>query len=403
LTDHYMRCAIDSDENEKFYPFCTALSGPDVRPWTEILVRAFGNDQDLFGFIMLGAYQDSRPESPGGKPSVKLGLKDLFVFLVYMAMAMPIPQLIHYMTGPFGWPKWWGSAPAPSNIWGWQYMEMNSYASDHRWYLMMILKARIFLGIAKNLHIPAWAQCLIATVPCCLPSSIFETEGGVTYMFDICEYGSVSTYVQYWFSWLFRNFGDGCAMYYRWVQWYGTFYVWCFHYLRLVVMKLGKVLPKGRTWAAASLALSMYIGVLMAMFHYPNNVLETGSGVQWAPLEVGIDILQPSLFALGMTYLPLNLSWWGNTTLGCYVFHFYFRDSVAQLTTKLGVALTWDSSGLIFLFCILAMSLSFTSVVGPLGHYVLLSPTLLGQRVQKMRAAHRSLQQQQQQQPRPQQ
>ena len=57
------------------------------------------------GFIMLGAYQDSRPATPGGPPSVKFGMKDwtpcsghvqcsflgfcqdFFVFIVYMAMA----------------------------------------------------------------------------------------------------------------------------------------------------------------------------------------------------------------------------------------------------------------------------------------------------------------------------
>merc|ERR1712127_940126 len=101
--------------------------------------------------------------------------------------------------------------------------------------------------------------------------------------------------------------------------------------------------------------------------------------MRYAPLEFACDFLQPSLVVLGMTALPLNLSWWGNTTLGCYVFHFYFRDSVAKWFTQLGVALAWDSSGLILLLCVLAASLCFTSVIGPIGHYVLLSPTLLFQ------------------------
>ena len=44
LTDHDMRC------------YSNAVI------WTEMLLRSFGNDLDLFGFILLGAYQDARPE-----------------------------------------------------------------------------------------------------------------------------------------------------------------------------------------------------------------------------------------------------------------------------------------------------------------------------------------------------
>ena len=36
------------------------------------LVSLDGNDQDLFGFIWLGAYQGARPEKEGAKPRVKL-------------------------------------------------------------------------------------------------------------------------------------------------------------------------------------------------------------------------------------------------------------------------------------------------------------------------------------------
>ncbi len=58
------------------------------------------------------------------------------------------------------------------------------------------------------------------------------------------------------------------------------------------------------------------IGIIMAMFHYPNVSLETGKLTAWAPLEVAVDMMQPSLFAFAMAYFPFDLSWWGNTTLG---------------------------------------------------------------------------------------
>merc|ERR1719321_898967 len=90
LLDHWNRCALDTDVNGNFLPCCTALAKSSVHPWTEILIRSFGNDQDMFGFIMLGAYQDSRPAKVGGKPKVKFGSKDLLIFAVYLAMAIPI-------------------------------------------------------------------------------------------------------------------------------------------------------------------------------------------------------------------------------------------------------------------------------------------------------------------------
>ncbi|CAE7030861.1 unnamed protein product [Symbiodinium sp. CCMP2592] len=307
LTDHYMRCAIDMDSDNQYYPFCTTLARTAVKPWSEILVRSLGNDQDLFGFIMLGAYQDSRPATPGGPPSVKFGMKDFFVFIVYMAMALPLPQILHFIFREYAWPIDWGGGMEPTNEWGWSYMQVNSYTSDHRWYLGMVFCVRVFCQIPQ-LKVPADgpSPSTSAKVPCNPECSILKAN-----------------YIQ------------------------------------------------------------------IPGFHYPNNVLEKGTGMArasaarrrggaWAWLEIGVDILQPTLFVwtsqspdslppgitafqessrLGMTYVPFDLAWrvfpvgvegllwllvvtmgvfalheifrWGNTTLGAYVFHFYFRDHAA--------------------------------------------------------------------------
>ncbi|CAK9061774.1 Tyrocidine synthase 2 (Tyrocidine synthase II) [Includes: ATP-dependent proline adenylase (ProA) (Proline activase) [Durusdinium trenchii] len=386
LTDHYMRCAIDSYSeggSTYYWSFCTALARTSVKPWTEIIVRSLGNDQDLFGFIMLGAYQDSRPVC-GGKAKVNFGMKDVFVLLVYMAMALPIPQILHFIFRDIAWPLTWGGYPTPTNEWGWSYMQVNSYTSDHRWYLGMVFAARAYLAICERLEVPGWLQGILATIPCVLPDDSFEGRQTRPFTFDVCNNTNAQVYVMWTFSWFFRNFGTGCPMYMRWVSWYLAFYVWCYHYLRPVVSVLSKRLPKGRTWAAASLGASMMIGVLMGLFHYPNNVLEKGTGMEWVWLELSVDIIQPSLFVLGMTYLPLDLSWWGNTTLGAYVFHFYFRDHVAKWTWAISDSLTWDPTGLLTVLAIFLLCLFFTTFLGPLGHYILLSPALLYARVHRI-------------------
>lgn len=383
LTDHYMRCAIDMDSDNQYYPFCTTLARTAVKPWSEILVRSLGNDQDLFGFIMLGAYQDSRPATPGGPPSVKFGMKDFFVFIVYMAMALPLPQILHFIFREYAWPIDWGGME-PTNEWGWSYMQVNSYTSDHRWYLGMVFCARLYLEICERIQVPGWLQGILATIPCILPDSAVEGPGRRPFTFNICQSENAQTYVMWTFSWIFRNFGTGCPMYMRWVSWYLAFYVWSFHYLRPAVALLSKRLPKGPTWSAAALGSSMFIGVMMAVFHYPNNVLEKGTGMAWAWLEIGVDILQPTLFVLGMTYVPFDLAWWGNTTLGAYVFHFYFRDHVAVLTMSICDGLAWDQTGLLVVAVILLLCLVFTTFLGPVGHYILLSPTLLYSRIHRI-------------------
>lgn len=400
LTDHYSRCLTDSDADGEYYRFCTVWARRSILPWTEILIRSFGNDQDLFGFIMLGTYQDSRPDTPGGRPTVKLGAKDFFVFLLYMFTALPFPQILSFLTGGLAWPLFWNGNPAPTDMWSWNYMRVNSIASDHRWYLGMVLAARVYMQICEVLKVPAWVQGVIITIPNFISASSRSRASA----FDVCvpasaiapghadKWASDYKVTKWVFAYIFRDFGadaGGCPIFLAWDHWYLTFYVWCFHYLRSVVEVATKHLPKGPTWAAAATGVSMTLGVAMALFHYPNEVLESGTGSQWAWLEIGVDILQPTLFALGMTYLPFDMAWWGNTTLGSYVFHFFFRDHVSWLFQKIGSSLGRDTdpTGLLLFLTVVGLCGIYTTVLGPLGHYLLISPSFLYAKMTKVSAS----------------
>jgi len=192
------------------------------------------------------------------------------------------------------------------------------------------------------------------------------------------------------FSWVFRNWGKGCPIVLRWVQMYGFFYVFCFHFLRPFVAFITKRIParcRTNTWAAIAFSASQMIGVLMALFHYPNLVLESGTGLQWAWLEMSVAFIQPALIALSMAAVPFNLAWWGNTTLGCYVFHFYFKDQVGIWAWSLCDFVTWDPTGFLLFFLILGLCAIFTTILGPAGHYFLLTPALLHPRIVKAMAA----------------
>jgi hypothetical protein len=271
-------------------------------------------------------------------------------------------------------------------------MQFNSYTSDHRWYLLMVLEAKVFMALCDKLRLPSVAQAVLVAVPCLLPTSFFE---GGEYAFDFCEGGSTTPLaLQFVLSWIFRNWGTGCAMYWRWVHWYVVFYVWCFYGIRplLATRWAPKLAPKGPVGAAVAFTLSMSIGLAMGMFHYPNTVLENGTGIQWAWLEMGANMVQPSLFIMSMLHVPVDMSWWGNTTLGCYIFHFYFKSHATILIEQ---TCTWlaavNLAGLPQFFAVLGGCVTFTTFAGPLGHYLLISPYILWVRVSRSGWSVRSL------------
>jgi hypothetical protein len=372
-------------------PYCTALAMEQVRPWTEMLVRSLGNDQDLFGFIMVGAYQDSRP-GPGREKRIDFGWKDFLVFSLYLALAFPLHQLFYSVFGAWAWPDWsWMEKDrVPENAWDWKFMRANDYGSGHRWYLLMVLQVRLYLFVCERLNdqlrcMPPWLQLVLISIPCCLPHSIFSVDQGVEHAWNFCEAGSgASGSVKYVMSWVFGNSGSSCAMFWRWVHWYVVFYVLCYHYLRPAVTWISPKLPTGRTWAAVALGASSTLGVLMAMFHYPNSVLEDGTGVEWAWLELGVNFVQPSLLILGMTRVPLNMRWWGSTTLGCYAFHFYFKDHMTKTIQAVVQSLVWDPTGLLTFVVVVGMCLSYMTVVGPASHYLIISPLVAKRAVESM-------------------
>ncbi|CAE7210403.1 tycC [Symbiodinium sp. CCMP2592] len=327
LTDHYAWCAMSTDPKDptgmRSLPFCTALASWNVAPWAEALVRSLGNDQasgDLFGFIMLGAYQDSRPQGGEARKRARLGWPDLFVFAVYLFMAMPLPQIFRGITGGWAYPdRTWQTFNVTQGTNGWDqvYMQNSDATAGHRWYLQMILCAKLYLVICDSLCLPPFLQVLVAA----LGSFFGPVNAG-----NACQAG-VPSFAVYWL--------------------------------------LG--------------------GLLMALFHYPNQLLESGEKGFWLTpiLEVAVTTLQPVLFALGTVYWPVKASFWGNSTLGCYVIHFLFRDRMTEVIQMMIPMLSWDLTGLLLPLAIVVLCLAFMSTVGPVGHYILIAPQFLASFVRR--------------------
>eukprot|EP00746_Dinoflagellata_sp_MGD_P002200 gnl/MRDRNA2_/MRDRNA2_104257_c0_seq1.p1 gnl/MRDRNA2_/MRDRNA2_104257_c0~~gnl/MRDRNA2_/MRDRNA2_104257_c0_seq1.p1 ORF type:complete len:1108 (-),score=158.55 gnl/MRDRNA2_/MRDRNA2_104257_c0_seq1:24-3302(-) len=330
ILDHWYMCGVPG------FPLCGALSSVSVHPWTELVIRGWGNNQDLLGFIMLGAFQDARP-GPDGSKSIKWGVTDFFILYAYIILTLT---------------SWFYEGCVITDFTS-SYEKFTCVIdilapSDHRWYLFMLLQIRLFLFIGEIAHTPGWLQCFLISTPCAV-MVIAQSLG----------FGVPAS----WY-WLFG-----------WEWWYVMFYAVAYHYIRPTHDFVTTRLPSSPLWGALAACTSMTLGMAMAMFHYPNSVLEYGKWGMWAPVEIAISILQPTLFALSMVWLPFDLSWWGNSTLGCYCFHWYIKYHMLWLGAATADQLQFlDATGFLCIIALISFAVIFSTLLGPLGHYVLLAP-----------------------------
>merc|ERR550514_1965750 len=123
---------------------------------------------------------------------------------------------------------------------------------------MMVFQARLYLAICEKFDIWVWIQCLVISIPCLLPSVVWEAQG---FLWDFCEKDPIATYTgQFLFSWVFPRQKIGCPVVWRYSVWYLAFYVISFHCIRDVVAFVVRKAPAGKTWAAAAFSGSMMIG-----------------------------------------------------------------------------------------------------------------------------------------------
>eukprot|EP00929_Paragymnodinium_shiwhaense_P042350 TRINITY_DN2192_c2_g1_i1.p1 TRINITY_DN2192_c2_g1~~TRINITY_DN2192_c2_g1_i1.p1 ORF type:complete len:1124 (+),score=197.03 TRINITY_DN2192_c2_g1_i1:103-3474(+) len=385
MCDHYNGCALAPG-----MPFCFIDYLPGYVPgWVEMFMRQVGNDQDMFGFIFLGALQDSRMDN-GGPTRVTLGYNTVFSFCVYLAAGWPIPQLLALTLGGDG--NQFLSADC-SDQW------VSANCSGHRWYLFMIVYAQVCIFLFQCL---VWVVERLARVR--IPVEYSGAMQGVmhliiavyspNYWYDICMADGTSKWVQWTGGWVFPYaFADyqsgtySCPMMQNWIQWYVVFYVLAFYFSRPGMKILADFFNKNNmntaAWAFAAYGFATMLGATMSVFHYPNIIMEDGiktDGLKWwyVPLEFGANTVQPLVLALAMAWFPLDCRWWGNTTLGTYVFHFYFLQYAMEKYPKI---LQWMGEhhleGVPQVFVLLAIPMLFMTFLGPIFHYILLAPGLL--------------------------
>jgi len=204
-------------------------------------------------------------------------------------------------------------------------------------------------------------QSVVIVLPLLVPN------GGA----DLCKHSN-SDALSAFLTLIFRYDGAGhCPIFLRWFTIYMMCYVWSFHFIRPAVDAARKHLPSGPTWAALALSASMVLGVAAAMIHYPFESVDAGVHMEWLPYEVAVGFIQPMLFALAMTQFPYDLAFWGNTSLGCYVFHFYIRHRMTTLIWSMVPFFAFDKTGILIFAAILIVCIIVQSTLGPIGHYFL--------------------------------
>jgi hypothetical protein len=351
----------------------------------------------MFGFIFLGALQDSQMAPGQKKPRVKLGYADVFCFSVYLAVAFPIPQIMSYFLGSAV-----GEDGGLMN-WGCEDGWASSHCSGHRWYLFMIVYSHVCCAIGQMLGMPGWLQGI---------GHLALASFGPNEYWDICDskFG-LPKWVKWVACWVFpyangASLPDGsymatCPVFYDWIEWYVLFYVLAFYYSRPGMKWITGLIERAGlnspAWAMAAFGCASLIGAANAAFHYPNQILETGisgDGFRWwfIPLEFGVNTVQPLLVALSMAWFPFNLKYWGNSTLGNYCVHFYF---MIWMVPTLRSILIWMGGhglqGVPQVVAMLAIPFAFMSTFGALFHYALLTPGFALQHAQKWLRSRKSL------------
>jgi len=344
LLDHFAECGTTAAPG-----LCAALASASVKPWTELLVRSFGNIQCMLGFFLLGAFQESR------NSKIILGWVDVYMLAVSMAIVLPLPQLVNMFLGGHLY------VPGTFDDLGWGLAYMKTDERGGRWYLNEVVIARVFLALCHKLRIPPLLQVCASAALNLVPS-----------LGNICNVEMDPTF-QYVTVWLWS-----CEPWDYYKAFYLCWYVLCYHYSRPCLKRIQELAPKGPVWGAVATSVSMILGLLLALFDYPNVWLTDGkiiflSNVFLSPLY----ILQVVLFALGTVYWTVDARLWGNTTLGLYVGHLFIMNWMTYWAPHLIKLCAWDPTGLVLYFAILLVLFGLASSFGPAVHYLLTTPQRL--------------------------
>lgn len=350
IIDHSMQCFLDMGG------FCGELAVTAVEPWAEMLVRSVGvgGQQAMIGFLMLGGWADSRPEPGSQKSALALHMKDVTLLLVFVAMHWPIPRLFLPLIGV-----------------GVEYVvELGGYMGSIGWLLPVLLVSRVLVWASQKLGIPGWLLTTVMLAMCwrpawCLPDR--DISPGTGTVLDTLQLGDIMTFPHY--------------LCYHFIA-----YIAGYNHGRDILRKLGPQLPTGPVWGAAAFALSWIFGMWVSIWHYPMywmqpNIVGVSMDMNWEFLMCAI---QPILLAFGMVHFPVDLSFWGNATLGAYIFHIYFVRHIRWVVQQIVPAVKWDHSGVLLFVGVVGTCFALQTALSVAGKYVVLLPQLLWARARAL-------------------
>eukprot|EP00928_Gymnodinium_smaydae_P035143 TRINITY_DN2478_c0_g1_i2.p1 TRINITY_DN2478_c0_g1~~TRINITY_DN2478_c0_g1_i2.p1 ORF type:complete len:1086 (-),score=51.15 TRINITY_DN2478_c0_g1_i2:201-3152(-) len=346
IVGHWYSCGIGVE-----VPYCIELLDIGVNPTLELFYKTISNDQTMFGFILLGAWQDSM------RRCISLGAQDAVLLYAYVGTA--------FLLGPFL------ETLAPS-----VFQDVRPY---HSWYLLMVLWARFSTRILQAMSVPSLMQVVLHVALAVFgPATALHLPG----------------------AWGMKLAPYGGYLYLSWFQCYTATYVAAFHYVRAIV---GFFKPKiaslrfNSTHALASFCLSVAIGAVWTHVHYPSLNFNFSDYVRhhpdvriWLLPETIVPCLICALQVFSMAWCPVSFRWSGGATLGTYLTHFYaihpdsskfgpmllrgfaiHPDASKSFLPHVFQELLQESVSLQVLL-ITAWPLFFTFVIGPLLHHVLI-------------------------------
>lgn len=346
LIDHAMRCCTGLGS------FCAELAGEHVKLWTELMVRSVGGggQQAIYGFLMLAAFADSCPTK--GLGGLRLGMRDLFLLLAFLARHLVIPDLMMELVG----------AEAVTELYG---------NTGITWFLPIFLISRVLIFLAQKVGLSPGVQTLLLVALSLRPSSLFPDV-------NICANMHPGPVLRELYRVLQSL--DLCGLAFpRWMCFRVLSYMAMYYYSRPALGAMKPFLPQGPTWSAAAFALSWIIGMWASLWHYPLGLLQPEAkslsvNMYW---EFLVCCSQPILLACGMVYFPVDLSYWGEVVIFAYLTHFYFLSEVRWATALLLPYLQWDPSGFLGALLVVMSCFLLLTVLTVVGRFLLYTPLLL--------------------------
>eukprot|EP00933_Yihiella_yeosuensis_P061381 TRINITY_DN6418_c0_g1_i1.p1 TRINITY_DN6418_c0_g1~~TRINITY_DN6418_c0_g1_i1.p1 ORF type:complete len:1121 (-),score=185.42 TRINITY_DN6418_c0_g1_i1:154-3516(-) len=367
ILSHWHLCGITNTEG------CLKL--PKGTPsWVALVIRSLTGDQTLSGFMLLFAYQDSRPVAGESLPRVRWGQKDFFFIYLFMGLGPMYCFVLNAanQAGVLGELTYHdGFEPFPLKL------------VILRWFLGIVIMARLYAWSIQSVEDFCRGEIQIPRPLKILMLAVVVMQLTPTPILDICQDPRQPEWLKIVVSNFFAAEGGGpfeCALTSSIHAWFAVVYLMGFYYSQEVVAAARVVIKQNFNkpyWAVVALGLYNIISLTFAWFRFPQmrdatHFLDVHpqAGIHWLPFDWAVEFTLVGLIAFVASWLPFSSSWVARGLIGSYLTHVFvmlspwWNDFLAKQHLP----------GILLLSCLVGLPFLYMCTIGPLAQMLMLFP-----------------------------